>query len=153
MRVAAVTNQTIGLPTAGSRTRIRVRGPGPIRSGLASLGEKMVLLGRSRIETVHETELNTPAVQGGGNVATFTTSSATPVPPQSRPRRPVDAPSPPPPIYQPPPVTPRPSRSASTGTSSATDACLLGLVSPGASWLRLKLGDLRKIFRPAPAPW
>ena len=76
---AAVTNQTMALPTVGSRTRIRVKGPGPIRSGLATLGEKLTQLGRSRIETVQETDLNTPAVQGGGGVATFATSSTMPV--------------------------------------------------------------------------
>ena len=77
--MATVTNQTMGLPTTGSRTRIRVKGPGPLCTVLAHLGEKMVTLGRARIEMVHETDLNTPSIQGGGNVATLTTT----MPPRS----------------------------------------------------------------------
>lgn len=109
--IAAVTNQTTALPTGGSRTRIRVRGPGPIRAGLASLGERMTQLGRARIETVQETDLATPAVQGGTGVATFSTSSVAPVgqPQTTTQYVPSGNPSPPPPVVcQPPPVTPSP---------------------------------------------
>ena len=111
----AVTNQTIGLPTSGTRTRIRVHGPGPLRAGLASLGERMVQLGRSRIEMVHETDLNTPAVQGGGNIATLTTSSATPFPPQMSTPPASMPPQSPPPVCQPPPVTPSPQQVSKHG--------------------------------------
>ena len=113
MPYAAVTNQMTALPVTGSRTRVRVRGPGPIRSGLASLGEKMTQLGRSRIETVQETELNTPAVQGGSGVATFATTHTTPVgAPQMQTvyvPQPVATSPPQQPVYESaPPVTPSP---------------------------------------------
>ena len=119
--MAAVTNQTVALPTAGSRTRIRVHGPGPIRMGLANLGEKMTQLGRARIETVQETDLNTPAVQGGSGVAMLSTASAAPVSapqisvgyiPQSPPPT-YGSPPAAPPSYGSPPVTPSPQETPS----------------------------------------
>ena len=42
--LAAVTNQTLSLPSSGSRTRVRVRGPGFLGSSLARLGERLIQL-------------------------------------------------------------------------------------------------------------
>jgi hypothetical protein len=83
--LAAVTNQTLSMPNSRSRTRVRVRGPGPFASSLARLGEKMTQLGRSRIETVQETDLETPYTQNAGTgLTTISSTSTTPVaPPQT----------------------------------------------------------------------
>ncbi|RUL87171.1 hypothetical protein [Tautonia sociabilis] len=101
--VAAVTNQTVALSTSASRTRVRVRGPGLIASSLARLGERLTALGRTRIETVQETEFASPLVQNaGGGLATFSTTSAAPIP--SPPQQyAIPTAAPPPQEYCPPP--------------------------------------------------
>jgi hypothetical protein len=84
--LAAVTNQTLSLPTAGSRTRVRVRGPGLLGSSLARFGERLTRLGRARIETVQETTLEAPLTQSpAAGLTTISTTSTTPVapPPQT----------------------------------------------------------------------
>ncbi|MDB5352174.1 MAG: hypothetical protein JWN86_3421 [Planctomycetota bacterium] len=105
----AITNQTVGLPTGGTTTRTRVRGPGPVRYGLSRVGERLVQLGRTRVETVNETVLHPSQVQGGSGIATFSTSSAMPVAvPQNQTQIlaiPVAAPPPSQPEYE----APRPS--------------------------------------------
>jgi hypothetical protein len=78
--VAAVTNSTMSLPTSGSRTRVRVRGPGILGSSLARFGERLTRLGRARIETVQETTLEAPLNQGPSvGMATISTTSTTPI--------------------------------------------------------------------------
>ena len=78
--MAAVTNQTLSLATTGAKTRVRVRGPGLLASGLSRLGERLIQLGRTRIETTQETTLEAPATQAsGGGLTTISTTSTTPV--------------------------------------------------------------------------
>jgi hypothetical protein len=78
--MAAVTNQTLSLATTGAKTRVRVRGPGLLASGLSRLGERLIQLGRTRIETTQETTLEAPAAQvSGGGLTTISTTSTTPV--------------------------------------------------------------------------
>ncbi len=78
---AGVSNSTVSLPTTGSRTRVRVRGPGMLGSSLARFGERLTRLGRSRIETVQETTLEAPLNQPLGlGTATISTTSTTPAP-------------------------------------------------------------------------
>ena len=78
--LAAVTNQTLSLTTSGARTRVRVRGPGLLASGLSRIGERLTQLGRTRIETLQETTLEAPVTQSpGGGVATLSTTSMSPV--------------------------------------------------------------------------
>ncbi len=77
---AAVTNQTLSLPSSGSRTRVRVRGPGFLGSSLARLGERLIQLGRARIETVQETTLEAPVSQSPGvGLTTISTTSSAPI--------------------------------------------------------------------------
>lgn len=76
----AVSNQTLSIPTSGAKTRVRVRGPGLLASGLSRLGEKLTQLGRTRIETTQETTLEAPVVQpSGGGLTTISTTSMAPV--------------------------------------------------------------------------
>jgi hypothetical protein len=76
----AVTNQTLALPTSGTRTRVSVTGPGFIGLGLSRLGERMMRLGRARIRTVQETTLEAPTNQAPGvGMTTISTTSTTPV--------------------------------------------------------------------------
>jgi hypothetical protein len=78
--LAGVTNSTMSLPTTGSRTRMRVRGPGMLASSLARVGERMTQLGRTRIETVQETTLQPTLNQGPSlGMATISTTSTTPM--------------------------------------------------------------------------
>ena len=77
---AGVSNSTMSLPTTGSRTRMRVRGPGMLASSLARVGERMTQLGRTRIETVQETTLQPTLNQGPSlGMATISTTSTTPM--------------------------------------------------------------------------
>ncbi len=100
---ANLTNQTVSVPTSRSTTRVRVRGPGMINAGLARIGERLVQLGRTRIQTVQETELESPLVQPSAGLATISTTSASPVAPVA-PVTPVANPVPP---QAPPPVVPQ----------------------------------------------
>jgi hypothetical protein len=80
----AITNQSISVPTSRSGTRVRVRGPGLLGSSLARFGERLTQFGRTRIETVSETELAAPLTQPSGGIATIQTAASTPlVAPQS----------------------------------------------------------------------
>jgi hypothetical protein len=73
-------NQTLSLPSTGTRTRVHVRGPGLLGSSLARFGERLTQLGRTRIHSVQETTLEAPAVQSpGGGLTTISTTSAAPV--------------------------------------------------------------------------
>ena len=77
----ALNSQVLSMPTLGSSTRVRVRGPGFLALGLAGLGERMARLGRSRIETVQSTDLQSPYAQyNPGGLATFSTQSVVPIP-------------------------------------------------------------------------
>ncbi len=110
----AMTNQTVSVPTTRSSSRVRVRGPGPIASGLARFGERLTALGRIRIETLQETELAAQAVQPTGGIATIQTTGTVPmIPPQVPaqgvpPRPPCPPPCAQPPCTQPPCPTPSP---------------------------------------------
>lgn len=80
--VATLTNQSLSLPSSGTRTRVRVRGPGLLAAGMARVGERMVQLGRTRIETIQETTLEAPvAAAPAGGTTTISTTSASPVVP------------------------------------------------------------------------
>jgi hypothetical protein len=110
---AALTNQTVSVPTSRSTTRTRVRGPGLINSSLARLGERLTQLGRTRIETVQETELAPSVAQPSGGLTTISTTGLVPQPPP--PTAPVSPPPPPPtapqgPTPSPQCATPQPQR-------------------------------------------
>jgi hypothetical protein len=110
--LAAVNNQTFSLPSSASRTRVRVRGPGLVASSLARLGEKMTQLGRARIETVQETELQSPYTQNlSGGLTTFNSTSTTPISQPQTMMMTTPAPAPQPPVCQPPNPTPTPQAS------------------------------------------
>jgi hypothetical protein len=83
--MAAVTNNTLSLPTSRASTRVRVRGPGFIGSSLARLGERLTQFGRAKVETIHETTLESPYLQhAGGGLTTISSTSAAPLsPPQT----------------------------------------------------------------------
>jgi hypothetical protein len=106
----AFTNQSVTVPTSRAARRGRVRGPGLLGSGIARLGEFMTLAGRTRIETIQETQLETPLTQPSGGVATIQSTAATPlIAPQSMATNPVPPPQPPAqPQSSPPPPTPSP---------------------------------------------
>jgi hypothetical protein len=93
---AALSNSSVSVPTSRASTRTRVRGPGPLASGLARLGERLTQLGRVRIETTQETELDTPRSLPTGGVATISTTGAVPVNPPQMPVAPPAAPVAPP---------------------------------------------------------
>jgi hypothetical protein len=100
---AALTNQAVSVPASRSSTRTRVRGPGLINASLARFGERLIQLGRTRIETVQETELAPPVAQTSGGFTTISTTGLVPQP--TAPQPPPTAPQPPPP----PPTAPVPS--------------------------------------------
>jgi len=75
----AITNQSISVPTSRATSRVRVRGPGMIGSGLAQLGERLIRFGRTRIETTQETDLETPLSQPSGGVATISSTGSMPL--------------------------------------------------------------------------
>jgi hypothetical protein len=96
--VGAFTNQSVSVPTSRSSSRVRVRGPGLLGSGIARLGEFMTLAGRTRIENIQETQLETPFAQPAGGVANIQSIAAAPlIAPQSS----LTYPAPPPPQAQP----------------------------------------------------
>jgi hypothetical protein len=80
MAPAALTSSAVSVPTSRTSTSLRVRGPGPLALGLSRIGERLVQLGRTRIESVQETVLDTPNVHAGGGLATISTSGLAPVP-------------------------------------------------------------------------
>ena len=80
---AMLTNQSVSVPTSSSSTRVRVRGPGLINSGLARFGERLTQLGRTRIETIQQTDFQSQLTQPTGGLATINTSQAAPVAPQA----------------------------------------------------------------------
>jgi hypothetical protein len=80
--LAAVTNQTLSLPSSGSRTRVRVRGPGLLGSFLARVGQHLTQFGRARIETIQETTLEAPMPQSAPGTTTIQTTSTSPIPQQ-----------------------------------------------------------------------
>ena len=105
-QMAAVTNQQLSLPTADSRTRVRVRGPGLLASAAARLGQRLTQLGRASIITEQVTTLAAPLAQAGApGMTTVTTTSAVPLA-QAPPQQPVVAvpPAGAPPTPPPPPV-------------------------------------------------
>lgn len=80
--VGTMTNQSISVPSSSTRTRVRVRGPGLIATGVARLGERMAEFGRTRVEVIQETTLDAPVAQVPGNgTTTISTTSAVPVVP------------------------------------------------------------------------
>ncbi len=82
----AVNNQSLSLASTGTRSRVRVRGPGLLNSGLARFGERLTRLGRTRIESVQETTLEAPVSQGTPTgLTTISTTSAAPIVPQQQP--------------------------------------------------------------------
>jgi hypothetical protein len=84
MAPAALTNSSVSVPTSRTSSSLRVRGPGPLALGLSRIGERLVQLGRTRIESVQETVLDTPNVHGGGGLATISTSGLAPVQPPTQ---------------------------------------------------------------------
>ena len=104
---AALTTSSVSVPASHTSSRVRVRGPGPIASALARLGERMTTLGRTRIETIQETRLETQTTQSPpGQYVTLSSTAASPVlAPQAQ-----QASQPVPPAYCP---TPAPSPQAS----------------------------------------
>src|SRR5262249_31973563 len=83
-----------------STSRVSVRGPGMLGAGLARLGERLTQLGRTRIQTVQETVLETQASQPIGGMATISTSGLTPPPAAAPPQAAPPAPCPPGPSPQ-----------------------------------------------------
>jgi hypothetical protein len=93
---ATVTNQTLSMPTTRAVTRVRVRGPGLVRSGLARLGEQLTLLGRARVQTIQETTLESPFTQtAGSGLTTISTTLAAPIAPVQQTNYAPTAPAPP----------------------------------------------------------
>ncbi len=77
---AALTTSSVSVPVSSSSSRIRVRGPGPMASALARLGERMTTLGRTRIESVQETRLETQTSQTpSGQYMTLSSTAASPI--------------------------------------------------------------------------
>ena len=77
---ASLTTQSVSVPASSTRSRVRVRGPGPLAAALARFGERLTTLGRTRIETVQETNLQTESTQSpAGQVMTLSSTSASPV--------------------------------------------------------------------------
>ena len=78
----AVNNQTLSLASTGTRSRVRVKGPGLLSASLARFGERLTQLGRTRIVSVQETTLEAPAAQApAAGLTTISTTSAAPVAP------------------------------------------------------------------------
>jgi hypothetical protein len=106
---AALTTQSVSVPASSTTSRVRVRGPGPLAAAAARLGEKLTTLGRTRIETVQETRLETQGLQSPpGQFMNLTSVSANPVmAPQQNVTFPAAVPqAPPPPPPSPPPPAP-----------------------------------------------
>jgi hypothetical protein len=81
---AAITTQSVSVPASRTSSRVRVRGPGPLASAAARFGERLTTLGRTRIETVQETRLETQTAQSPpGQFMTLSSTSATPTMPQN----------------------------------------------------------------------
>jgi len=101
---AALTTQSVSVPASSTTSRVRVRGPGPLAAAAARLGERLTTLGRTRIETVQETRLETQGVQSPpGQFMTLSSVSASPVmPPHQNVTFPASVPQPPPSPAQPP---------------------------------------------------
>src|SRR5579885_1151950 len=101
---AHVTTHSISVPASRTSSRVRVRAPGPCAAALARFGERLALLGRTRIETVYETQLETEVARSAP--AQFMTLSSTAAgldwPPRPVPPPPADVPGPPPTGQQPP---------------------------------------------------
>ncbi len=111
---AAVTTQSVSIPASSTRSRVRVRGPGPLAAFAARIGERLTTLGRTRIETIQETNLETQtSAPPPGQVVTLSSTSASPVmAPQQNFTIPTSVPvSPPsaPPFTPTPPQGPHPS--------------------------------------------
>ncbi len=115
----AISNQMLSMPTLGNTTRVRVRGPGLLASGLARVGERMIRLGRARIETVQTTELQSPFGQSSGpGLTNINTMTAAPIPQPQVTMIPVSSPPPPPPAACPPPAPgPAPTLPTPQGTT------------------------------------
>ena len=111
---AAITTQSVSVPASRTSSRVRVRGPGPFASAAARFGERLTQLGRTRIETVQETQLETQVAQSPpGQFLTLSSTAATPnMPPQQNVTIPASVPGQPPvcqpPVCQPPPPPPQP---------------------------------------------
>ncbi|MDG3007787.1 hypothetical protein [Paludisphaera mucosa] len=84
----AVAGSSVSVPTSSSTTSVEIRGPGMLSAALARVGERMVQMGRTRVRTVHETVLQTPAAAPVGGTATIATSGLVPVPPPAPPQAP-----------------------------------------------------------------
>ncbi len=109
---AALTTSSFSVPASSTTSRVRVRGPGPVASALSRFGERLTTLGRTRIESVQETRLETQIAQTPpGQYMTLSSTSASPL--LSQPQtmmtpQPVSQSAPPLP-YCPPPQGPQPS--------------------------------------------
>ena len=109
---AAITTQSVSVPASRTASRVRVRGPGPLASAAARFGERLTQLGRTRIETVQETQLETQVAQSPpGQFLTLSSTAATPnMPPPQNNLMPASIPVHPPvgqpPVCQPPPPPP-----------------------------------------------
>ena len=77
---AALTTSSFSVPASSTSSRVRVRGPGPLASAAARFGERLTTLGRTRIETVQETRLETQTAQTPpGQFMTLSSTAASPV--------------------------------------------------------------------------
>ncbi len=77
---AALSTSSFSVPASSTTSKIRVRGPGPVASALSRFGERLTTLGRTRIETVQETRLETQTTQTPpGQFMTLSSTSASPI--------------------------------------------------------------------------
>jgi hypothetical protein len=77
---ASLTTSSFSVPASSTTSRFKVRGPGPVASALSRFGERLTTLGRTRIETVQETRLETQTAQTPpGQYMTLSATSASPV--------------------------------------------------------------------------
>jgi hypothetical protein len=108
---ASLATSSFSVPASSTTSRVRVKGPGPVASALARFGERLTTLGRTRIETVQETRLETQVAQTPpGQFMTLSSTSASPVltPQQTIPVAPPQLPVLPPPASpQSPQATPQ----------------------------------------------
>ncbi|GAC1448245.1 MAG: hypothetical protein NVSMB9_31210 [Isosphaeraceae bacterium] len=103
---AAVATQSVSVAASSTRSRIRVRGPGPLASLAARFGERLTTLGRTRIETIQETNLETQTSQAPpGQLVTLSSTSASPV---LAPQQNISIPTPVTAVPPPPPPGPTP---------------------------------------------
>jgi hypothetical protein len=92
---ASLTTSSVSVPASSTTSRVRVRGPGPVASALARFGERLTTLGRTRIETVQETRLETQTAQTPpGQYMTLSSTSASPVLNQPQSTPPIQGPAP-----------------------------------------------------------